>query len=64
MKAHEAFSNDELNALFGVPPNKIVGRHVHKLDQVIRSSSLSFVLFFFFFLRMNLPFRLWGKLFI
>ena len=48
-KAQEVFSIDELKVLFGVPPNKMVGCHVHKLIQVICSSSLSLVCFFFFF---------------
>ena len=52
----EVFSTNELKELSRVPPNKIVGRHVHKLVQVIYSSSLSLV-FFFFFGRLDLPFR-------
>ena len=47
-RAQEVFSNDEFKALSRVSPNEIVGRHVHKLVQVICSSSLSLVFFFFF----------------
>ncbi|KAL0009960.1 hypothetical protein SO802_005068 [Lithocarpus litseifolius] len=34
-RAQEVLFSDELKALSGVPPNEMVGRHVHKLVQVI-----------------------------
>lgn len=49
-KAHEVFSSDELQALSEVSPNEMVGHHVHKLVQVICSSSLSLVLLLLLFI--------------
>ena len=64
-KAQEVFTNDKLKTLSGVPPNKIVGCHVHKLVQVICSSSLPFVFFFFsfflFFLKIGSSFQVLGE---
>ena len=57
--------NDELKAFSKVTPNEIVGHHVHKLVQVICSSSLPFVLFgfffFFFFLKVGSSFQVLGE---
>lgn len=49
-KAHKVFSSDELQALSEVSPNEMVGHHVHKLVQVICSSSLSLVLLLLLFI--------------
>ena len=34
-RAQDAFTTNKLKVLFGVPSNEIVGRHVHKLIQLI-----------------------------
>ena len=49
-RAHDAFTAKELKVFFGVPSNKIVGRHIHKLDQVKYLYHLLFPSFLFIFL--------------
>ena len=48
-KAQESFSAEELRVFSGVPSHKIVGRHIHKLVQVLCLCNFTF---FFFFLHL------------
>ena len=47
-RAHEVITTKELKVFFGMPPNEVVGRHIHKLIQV--TYLCNFTLFFLFFL--------------
>ena len=46
-RAQEAFTTEELRVFSGMSPNKVVGRHLHKLVQVVYL--YKFILFFFIF---------------
>ena len=50
--AQESFSNEELKVFSRVPSHEIVGRHIHKLVQVLYLCNFS--LFFFFLLLRHL----------
>ena len=45
-RAQESFSTEELKVFSGVPSHEIVGRHIHKLIQVL--CLCNFTIFFFF----------------
>ena len=47
-RAQGSFSAEELRVFSGVPSHEIVGRHIHKLVQVL--CLCNFTLFFFFLL--------------
>ena len=46
-RAQDAFTTRELRVFSGMPSNEVVGRHIHKLIQVVYLCN--FTLFFFFF---------------
>ena len=47
-RAHEVITTEDLKVFSSTPPNKIVGRHIHKLVQVMYLCN--FILSFLFFL--------------
>ena len=51
-RAHESFTAKELKVFSGVPIHEIVGRHIHKLVQVLYLRNFTF---FFFFLLLYRP---------
>ena len=64
-RSQEVFSSDKLKALSGVPPNEMVGHHVHKLVQVICSTSLSiiclFIIIIIIIITVESPFQVLGE---
>ena len=64
-RAHEVVSAEELKVFSSIPPNEVVGHHIHKLVQVMYLSK--FILLFLFFLHcleyFNSLFRCWGRVF-
>jgi len=65
-RAQEVFTAEELKVFSGMPSNEVVGRHIHKLIQVMYLCN--FILFFLFFLHrpenFNFLFKYWGRAFI
>ena len=51
-RAHEVVTSEELKVFFGMPSNELVGRHIHKLVQVM--CSCNFILFFVLLFRIVL----------
>ena len=62
--APDAFTTEDLQVLFGVPSNEIMGCHIHKLAQVVNLYHFPFPFSSFaWFWEMDPIFRFWGRLF-
>ena len=51
LRVHEFFSTEELRTFLGVPSDKIVGRHINKIVQVLYLCDFPLFFFLFFFFR-------------
>ena len=65
-RAHGVVTAKDLKVFSGVPSNEVVACHVHRLVQVkylcnFGSSPLFFILFIFFFLRLQFSFQVLGE---
>ena len=60
-KAKDAFTVEELKVLSGVPSNEIVGRHIHKLVQVMYLCNFTFPFSFCVVLKVGSSFQVLGE---
>ena len=60
-KAKDAFTVEELKVLSGMPSNKIVGRHIHKLVQVMYLCNFTFPFSFCVVLKVGSSFQVLGE---
>ena len=60
-KAKDAFTVEDLKVLSGVPSNEIVGRHIHKLVQVMYLCNFTFPFSFCVVLKVGSSFQVLGE---
>ena len=64
LKAHEAFSVDDLSPLMAKSSNEVMSSHIQKLVQVCAVSSLYFFFLCFTFAKRKFLCMLWGNLYL